>query len=406
MDINKNSGNFSLKSAGFYPQEEMLETRRKHSKLVIGIPKDNDKVETRVGLTPEAVEILVNQGHEVIIESGAGKGANYSDHEYSENGGFIVQEKGQVLQCDIILKISPLTEEELDKLKGDQIIFTSLTLPIQKEQYFRKLMKKKVIAVAFELLRDDDNSFPVLKGMSEIAGTTSVLIASEYLSSSQKGKGVLLGGVSGITPAEVLILGAGTAGEYAAKAAIGLGASIKVYDYSLIKLRRFQKHLGMRVYTSVFHPRVLGKDLQSADAVIGALYKREDTPQFLITEDHVRKMKEGSVIIDLSIDQGGSVETSQIRSIHDPAFKKHGVIHYCVPNIAAKVGRTASIALSNVFYPLIHKIGEYGGIMNYLKENRGLRSGTYIYNGILTNNQIGHLFNIPSRDIDLLMAAF
>jgi len=406
MDIKKSAGNFTLKNAGFYPQEEMLETQRKQSKLVIGIPKDNDLVETRVGLTPEAVEILVSQGHEIIIESGAGKAANYSDHDYSENGGFIVKEKGEVLQCDIILKISTLTEEEIDKLKGDQIIFTSLTLPLQKEEYFRKLMKKKVIAVAFELLRDDDNSFPVIKGMSEIAGTTSVLIASEYLSSSQKGKGVLLGGVSGITPAEVLILGAGTAGEYAAKAALGLGASIKVYDYSLIKLRRFQRHLGRRVYTSVFHPRVLDKDIQSADAVIGALYKREDMPPFIISEEHVKKMKDGSVIVDLSIDQGGSVETSKIKTIHDPSFVKHGVTHYCVPNVAAKVGRTASIALSNVFYPLIQIIGEYGGIMNYLRENRGLRSGVYIYNGILTNNQIGHLFNIPSRDIDLLMAAF
>jgi alanine dehydrogenase len=242
--------------------------------------------------------------------------------------------------------------------------------------------------------------------MSEIAGTTSIFVASEYLSKARDGKGVMLGGVTGITPTEIIILGAGTAAEYAVRAAMGLGASIKVFDNSLIKLRRLQKHLNTRLYTSVFHPNVLKKDLSTADAVIGAAYQKHNTPHFLIDEDMVKQMKEGSVIVDLSIDQGGCVETSEIRTIQNPSFVKHGVIHYCVPNIAARVGRTASIALSNVFSPLLLEMGEYGGITNFLREKRGLRNGVYIYNGILTSNQIGERFGIPSRDIDLLMAAF
>lgn len=397
---------FSLEKAGIFPQEEMLEVGRKHNKLVIGIPRDNHKIEQRVALTPEAVEVLVNQGHEVIIESGAGEAANYQDHEYSENGGFIVREKDQVYQCDVIIRISPLTEEEIDTLKGDQIIFTNINLSQQNAEYIKKLMQKKVIAIAFEYLREEDNSFPVIKAMSEIAGTTSILVASEYLNNSRKGKGVLLGGVSGITPTEIVILGAGTAAEYAAQAAIGLGASVKIFDYSLIKLRRLQKHVGSRLYTSVFHPKVLKKDIQSADVIIGAMYQHGNHPQYLLSEEMIQHMKEGSVVVDLSIDQGGCIETSEIRTIDNPSFVKFGVIHYCVPNIASRVSRTASIALSNVFSPMLISMGEYGGFINHLKENRGLRNGVYIYNGILTKKQIGDRFGLSSRDIDLLMAAF
>ncbi|KXB08908.1 alanine dehydrogenase [candidate division MSBL1 archaeon SCGC-AAA382M17] len=400
------SSYFSLEKAGIFPQEEMLEVGRKHNKLVIGIPKDNHKIERRVALTPEAVEVLVNQGHEVIIESGAGEAANYQDQEYSENGGFIVREKDQVYQCDIIIRISPLNEDEIDRLKGNQIIFTNINLPQQNAEYIQKLMQKRVIAIAFEYLREEDNSFPVIKAMSEIAGTTSILVASEYLSNSREGKGVLLGGVSGITPAEIVILGAGTAAEYAAKAAIGLGASVKIFDYSLIKLRRLQKHIGTRLYTSVFHPKVLKKDIQSADVIIGAMYQYGNYPQYLLNEDMITQMKDGSVIVDLSIDQGGCIETSEIRTIDAPSFVKYGVIHYCVPNIASRVSRTASIALSNVFSPMLIAMGEYGGFINHLKENRGLRYGVYIYNGILTKKQIGNRFGMTSRDIDLLMAAF
>jgi len=406
MADKKEKSEYAFGSTGFLPQEEMLEIGKKAQKLVVGIPTENRKYESRVGLTPEAVEILVNNGHEVIIENGAGKSANYTDNDYSENGAQIVDNKTDVFQCDIILKIAPPTIEEIELFRSNQVLISSLHFPSQSEEYIRKLMQKKTTAISFEGLRDEDNCYPVVRSMSEIAGTTSILIASEYLSNVNGGKGIMLGGVSGITPTEVVILGAGTAAEYAARAAMGLGAFIKVFDFSVTKLKRMQTNLSSRLFTSVFHPRVMDKHLRSADVVIGAMHVGETGPQFLITEEMVKEMKKGAVIIDLSIDQGGCMETSECRNHSNPVYTKHGVIHYCVPNIASRVARTASIALSNVFNPILLSIAESGGVQKELKQDVGLRHGVYVYNGILTNNRIGNYFGIPSKDIDLLMAAF
>jgi len=406
MTDKKEKSKYAFGRTGFLPQEEMLEIGKKKQKLVIGIPKENKKYESRVGLTPEAVEILVNNGHEVIIEKGAGAAANYTDNDYSENGAQIVDNKAEVFQGDIILKIAPPTIEEIELFKTKQVLLSSLHFPSQSEEYIRKLMQKKVTAISFEGLKDRNDCYPVVRSMSEIAGTASIIIAADYLSNMHDGKGVLLGGISGITPTEVVILGAGTAGEYAARAAIGLGAFIKVFDYSVSNLRRLQANLSDRLFTSVFHPRVMKKHLKSADVVIGAMHFGDKSPQFLITEEMVKEMKKGAVIIDLSIDQGGCVETSECRTHSDPVYTKHGVIHYCVPNIASGIARTASIALSNVFNPILLSVADAGGVQKQLKGDIGLRHGVYIYNGILTNERIGNHFGIPSKDIDLLTAAF
>lgn len=406
MADKKESSEYTFGRTGFMPQEEMLEVGKKKQKLVIGLPKENRKYETRIGLTPEAVEILVNNGHEVVIEKGAGAGANYSDTDYSECGGLIIDNKEEIYQSDIILKIAPPTIEEIQLYRNNQILFSALHFPSQTEEYIRALMQKKITAISFEGLKDKDNCYPIVRSMSEIAGTTTIHIAAEHLSNVHGGKGVLLGGVSGITPTEVIILGAGTAAEYATKAALGLGAFVKVFDYSVSKLKRLQSNLSERLFTSVFHPRVIEKHLKSADVIIGAVHLGDKGPQFLITDDMVKEMKNGSVIIDLSIDQGGSIETSECKNISNPVYTKYGVIHYCVPNITARVGRTASIALSNVFNPLMLSIADAGGVQKLLKDDRGLRHGVYIYNGILTNTRIGNYFGIPSKDIDLLMAAF
>ena len=406
MPAKFSSSNLVYGKGGLLPQEEMLEVGKKHSKLTIGIPKENKKFESRVGLTPEAVEILVANGHEILLERGAGNAANYTDTDYSERGAFIINEPKEVYQSDIILKIAPLTITEIDLLKGQQVVFSSLHFNSQSEDYVRKLIQKKVTAIAFENLKDSENTFPVTRSMSEIAGTTSVLIAAEYLSTVHDGKGVLLGGITGITPTEVLILGAGTAAEYAARAAIGLGAFVKIFDPSINRLKRIQSILGQRMFTSVLHPQVLSKHLKSVDVVIGAMHLGDEGPHYFITEEMVKEMKKGSIIVDLSIDQGGCVETSYCMNQLNPMYIKHGVIHYCIPNIASRVARTASIAISNVFSPILLKIGESGGIKNLLKDDYGLRHGVYIYNGILTSNRIGKYFGIPSKDIDLLMAAF
>lgn len=397
---------YSFGNTGFMPQEEMLEVGKKKQKLLIGIPKENKVYESRVGLTPEAVENLVNAGHEIIIETGAGQAANYSDTDYSECGGQIAENKVDAYNCDIILKIAPPTIEEIELFKQNSILFSALHFPSQSEEYIKKLIQKKVTAISFEGLKDKNNCYPVTRSMSEIAGTSSILIAAEYLSNVNSGKGVLLGGITGITPTEVVILGAGTAAEYAARAAMGLGAFIKVFDYSLAKLKRIQANLGQRLFTSVFHPRVMENHLKSADIVIGAVHLADQGPQFLITEEMVRGMKKGAVIVDLSIDQGGCIETSVCMNHTNPIYTKFGVTHYCVPNIASRVARTASIAISNVFNPLLFNVAEAGGVQKLLKVDKGMRHGVYVYKGILTNERIGNYFGMPSKDIELLIAAF
>ncbi len=407
MEETNNGIRFSLSKESLLPKEEVLETTLKRRSLSIGIPREADPYENRVSLTPEAVEILVNEGHQVILEHNAGKQASYSDHDYSECGAMIVDTVKEVLQADLVLKVSPLTFEEASMLKGGQTIISSLHLTNHTEKYIRKLMQKKVTAVAFENIRDKFEHYPVVRSMSEIAGIASILIAGEYMSNVHKGKGVLLGGVSGITPAEVVILGAGTAAEYAARAALGLGAVVKVFDNSVYKLKRLQTYLGQRIQTSIFHPRVLTNALQSADVVIGAVHLTgAEKKRYLITEEMVKNMKNGAVIVDISIDQGGCVETSECRDHGNPVYTRHGVIHYCVANIPSRVARTASIALSNVFTPILTDIGDAGGIENRLREDPGLRKGVYLFKGILTNAVIGKRFGILSKDLDLLLAAF
>ncbi len=398
--------NFTFPKSGLLPQEEMLEVERKSEKLIIGIPKESQKFESRIPLTPEAVEILVSNGHEVLIEDKAGEAANYNNTDYSEKGGMIVDTREEVFKADIILKISPPDLKESGMLRNNQVLISSLHLTRQTKEIIQSLMQKKVSAIAFEGIKDDNNSYPVTRSMSAIAGNTAVLIAAEYLSNIRGGKGVMLGGITGITPTEVLILGAGTAAEYAVRAAMGLGAYVKVVDHSVHRLIRLQSNLGVRLHTSVFHYRVIRKALKSADVVIGAVHHQKKQPRYYITEEMVKEMKSGSVIVDLSIDQGGCVETSECKSQVDPVFTKHGVIHYCVPNIPSRVARTASIAISNVFLPLLLDMGDSGGLNSMLREDKGLRHGVYMYNGILTNDLIGSLFDLPSKDIDLLMAAF
>ncbi len=397
---------FSFPQSGMMPREEMLEVGKKQKKLVIGIPREDHKLESRVPLTPEAVEILTGNGHEVILQSNAGKAANYSDTDYSELGAQIRDEASEVFKADIILKIAPPTRKETGMLHSQQILISSLHLNTQSKEFVEALIQKKVTALAFEKIKDENNTYPVTRSMSAIAGNTAVLIAAEYLSNTRGGKGVMLGGLTGITPTEVVILGAGTAAEYAVRAAMGLGAFVKVFDQSVHRLRRLQNNVGYRLHTSVFHPRVIQKTLQSADVLIGAIYMVEKGPRFYVTEEMVRGMKKGSVIIDISIDQGGCVETSECRNQVNPAFIKHDVIHFCLPNIPSRVARTASIAISNVFLPVLLNIGNSGGLNHALKEDQGLRHGVYIYNGILTSEYIGNLFDIPSKDLDLLMAAF
>jgi alanine dehydrogenase len=391
---------------GILPQEEMLTIGKKHKKLTIGIPREKQTVEQRVSLTPEAVEVLVDNGHEVILESKAGEAARYTDTDYSECGAFIVDNKKHVLNTDVILKVSPLESKEIEMLKGNQVILSTIHFGRQSEDYIRGLMDKKTTAIAIEQIKDEHGCYPIIQSMSSIAGISAINIAAELLSNQHGGKGILLGGISGITPTEVVIIGADTIAEFAARAAIGMGALVKIFDNSPHKLEELQRYLGQRCHTSIFHPKVLRRTLKSADVVIGALNLWDTGPRYFVTEDMVREMKKGSVIIDLSIDQGGCIETSEYRTLQDPVYTKYDVIHYSVPNLPSRVARTASIALSNIISPILVTIGSSGGFKPFLKANLGVRNSVYLYNGILTNEYLGNQFGIPSKNIDLLMAAF
>jgi alanine dehydrogenase len=394
----------ALAKSALMPQEEMLEVARKNNSLSIGIPKETSFQENRVSLTPDAVALLVINGNEVIVETGAGEGANFQDRDYSEAGAKIAYSTEEVFKANIILKVEPPSIEEIAMMTGKQFLVSALQLTIQPENYIKTLMAKKITAIAFDFIKDSEGMYPVVRAMSEIAGNTSILIAAELLANN--GMATMLGGIAGVAPTEVIILGAGTVGEFAARAAIGLGASIKVFDNNIYKLKRLQNNLNMPVYTSVIAPGILKEALRTADVAIGAIRSVKGRTPCVVTQDMISQMKFGSVIIDVSIDQGGCFETSRVTNHSNPTFKSYGVTHYCVPNIASKVSRTASSALSNTFSPLLLEVGESGGFEEFLRFNPGVRNGVYIYNGILTNKFLGESLQLPYQDIELLMAAF
>jgi alanine dehydrogenase len=394
----------SLTQTALMPQEEMLEVGRKKGKLFIGIPKEISFQENRVALVPDAVALLVNNGHRIVVETNAGKMANFQDHDYSEAGAQIVYSAADVYKADIILKVAPPSPQEIEMMQHKQTLISALQLTVQPEDFLKQLMSKKITAIAFDWIKDQDGIYSVIRSMGEIAGGTSILIAAEYLSNVNNGQGSILGGISGISPTEVVILGAGTVGEFATRAALGLGASVKVFDNSIFKLRRLQSDIGTRIFTSVIQPRVLAKHLKTADVVIGAIRAQQGRTPLVVNEQMVSEMKVGSVIIDVSIDQGGCFETSEVTNHSKPVFRKHGVIHYCVPNIASRVSRTASYALSTIFAPILLNIGEEGGVENMLRRDEGVRNGIYVYNGILTNQALGEMFKLPYKDINLFMA--
>lgn len=394
-----------MKEGGLLPQEEMLAIRNKKGSLTIGIPKETSYQECRVALNPEAVQFLTNNGHHIIVESGAGKHSRYEDVDYSEAGAEIAYDRQKVFQSNIILKVAPPEDDEIEMMPGHQTLISALQLTLQPKKTLVRLMQKKITAIAWDYIQDEHDIFPVVRAMGEIAGNTAILIAAELLSDYKTGKGIMMGGVAGVQPTEVVILGAGTVGEYACRTALGLGASVKVFDNSISKLRRLHNDIGNRVYTSVIQPKLLSKAIQRADVVIGAIRGSFGRTPCVVTEDMVRSMKSGSVIVDVSIDQGGCFETSRITNHEKPTYLKHDIIHYCVPNIASRVSRTASIALSNIFSPILLEIGEVGGCKHMIVQDHGFRSGVYIYEGQLTSQILGKVFELPYKNIEWLLAA-
>ena len=391
--------------AALSPQEEKLEVGQKKQKLYIGIPKETEFQEQRVALVPQSVGLLIANGHRVVVETGAGINANFSDNDYSEAGAEIAYDTQEIYKADIILKVTPPNDNEINMMKHKQILFSALQLTVQPKSALKKLMDKKITAIAWDYIEDEGGSFPVIRSMGEIAGTTAFLIAAELMSNANEGKGLMLGGVAGITPPEMVIIGAGTVGQFAASAAISLGVSVKVFDNSVFKLRRLQNEIGHKVFTSVIQPKVLEKALMRCDVAIGALRVPHGRTPCVVNEEMVKNMKSGSVIVDVSIDKGGCFETSKITTHEKPTFIKHDIVHYCVPNIASRVSRTASYSLSNIFSPLLLEISERGGCEKLIQTEKGFRHGVYIYKGTLTSSFLGESFGLPYKDLDLLISA-
>ncbi|GGH66546.1 MAG: alanine dehydrogenase [Bacteroidetes bacterium] len=393
---------FSFSSTQLVPQEERLAVSRKKGKLQIGVPRETCMQENRVALTPEGVHLLVSNGHEVLVETKAGEGARYTDRDFSEAGATIAYTPKEVFECDVVLKVEPPSMEELDLMKQKQTLISALQLKTCTREYFKKLMAKRVTAISYENIRDEEGQIPIVRHMSEIAGNASILIAAEYLSNVNNGKGYIMGGVTGVPPTDVVIIGAGTVGTYAARTATGMGASVKVFDKSLSRLKRLQAEMPIPIYTCVTQPKILEKALRRCDVAIGAIRSEGGRTPCIVTEEMVRNMKPGSVIVDVSIDQGGCFETSELTSHDDPVVVKHGVIHYGVPNIASRVSRTASFSLSNIFAQLLLSFGEEGGVEDSLRFRKEIRAGMYIYNGVLVNKAIGEWFDLPYSDGNLL----
>ena len=398
--MNQPSSPFSKQE--LIPQEETLEILKQKGELFIGIPKENQFQEKRICLTPDAVNALTANGHRVLIESGAGDAANFTDLDYTQAGATITKDTKKVFSCPLLLKVEPPTLSEIQFISPQTTIISALQIKTQSKAYFEELAKKRITAIAFEFIRDEDGNYPAVRSLSEIAGISSVLIAAEIMAATNKGSGLMFGNITGVPPLEVVILGAGTVGEFAARSAIGLGANVKIFDNSITKLRNVQSNLQQIVYTSTLQPKNLLKSLKRCDVAIGAMRGRDRSP-VVVSQTMVEHMKKGSVIIDVSIDMGGCFETSELTTHDKPIINKFGVLHYGVPNIPARYPKTSSVSISNIFTPYLLKIGEDGGLENSLRFDKGLRNGLYLYHGILTNKTVGDWFDLKYSDINFLI---
>lgn len=399
--------NDAQNQCGYIPQELLKELTRTGCRLHIGIPRETAEGERRLALTPEAVGILVEAGHRVVLESGAGLGINYSDNHYAEAGAEIVDSAAEVYQADIIVKILPPTSKEATLIKPRSTLFSLMQLHRFDLETLQILCNKRINAIAYELLQDNEQKSAILNLISEIEGATAISIAAELMSNIRGGKGILLGGIPGVSPTEVVIIGAGHAGTVSARAALALGASVKVFDNDINNLRRIQTLLGHGLFTSNFHPNVLHNAFRSADVVIGAMRYINSPKRYIVAEDLIKQMKRGALLIDLRVSQGGCFETTCCLSSKDPeVFEQYGVLHYCKPNISNQVARTTSMAVSNVLVPLFLELGDTGSLQTLARSDTGFRNGIYLYRGKLVNDYISSYFNIRSNDIDIYLSAF
>ena len=393
------------KETALYPKEQLLKIKEGNKTLFIGVPKEKSLQENRVSLKPESVEVLVSNGHRVVVETGAGDSANYSDKEYSEAGAELAYSAKEAFEADIIMKVEPPTIPEIGYIKRGKTLISAFQTGRQTAEFIQELNTKNITAIGYEFIEDKVGGLPLVRAMSEIAGSSVMLIAAEYLNTSNGGKGVIVGGITGVPPTKVVILGAGTVAEYAARAALGLGVDIQIFDNHIYKLRRLKHAIAQPVYTSTIDPGTLATAIKNADVLIGAMRAEKGRTKIVVSEEMVAQMSPGSVVIDVSIDQGGCIETSELTNLRKPVFRKHDVIHYCVPNIASRFPRTATNALGNIFTPTLNQIAEVGGVDDMIFSHKWFMKGVYCYRGALTNVHLARKFNLKYKDLNLLMAA-
>ena len=400
----KKSSFAALAKSELSPQEKLMKVKKGEHSFFIGLPREIAYQENRISLTPDAVALLVNRGHDVWVESKAGDGSKFSDKQYSDAGAKIVYSPQEVYKADVILKIEPPTVDELEHFRPGQTLISALQLGHTDPSFISALLKRRVTALAYEFIEDKVGGMPIIRALSEIAGNAVVSIAAQFLSNIDKGKGIILGGITGVPPTRIVIIGAGTVAENAARAALAMGADVRVFDNHLYKLRRLKHLLGHQIYTSTIDTYTLTQALKTADVVIGALRAEKGRVRHVVSEDMVQGMKENSLIIDLSIDQGGCIATSEITNHNKPTFKKFGVIHYCVPNIASRVAHTATTALSNIFTPTILRASEEGGVEEMIFSHKWFMKGVYAYKGSLVSESVARKFKMKHKSIELLLA--
>jgi alanine dehydrogenase len=360
----------------------------------IGIPKEILAEERRISLTAQGVYSLVKEGHQVYIEKGAGLDSRFSDEDFQKMGGEIVFSHEEVFKrSDLIIKVMPPTAHESEFLRPEQMIFSFLLTGLLTKNTVKNLLNNKVTAIGTELIEIAPKYRPLLVAMGEIAGNMMPQIAGRFLQCDTGGRGIAIGGFPGIPPATVVILGAGNLGYNSAKSFLGLGAQVIVLDEDISRLRYIYKELNGQVTTSVANHYSIERALKFADVFIGAVYQPSQKTPILITEEHLKLMKKGALVIDASIDHGGCVATSRPTTHSDPVFIKDGILHYCVPNIPAVVARTASRAMNNIVLPFVLSISR-DGIKETCRINRILASGIYVHDGKCTNKGVADLFDL------------
>ena len=397
-----------LKTTSFVVREFLLKVNKTHSALTIGVPKENTRFEKRLALTPEAVAILVDEGHKVIVEAGAGSSISYSDNYYSESGAYIVDSPAEVFEASLILKISPPTLQEVRMMRPRATVFSFLQQPMLSATVLEAMSAKRINALAYDLVYEQDGTSPFATAMSEIEGASAVTLAAELMSNANGGKGILMGGVPGVSPTEVVIVGAEVAGTIAALSALGLGAMVKVFDNDISKLRLMEHNLGRTLFTSTLQPNVMRNSFRSADVLIGAMEYINKPHRDRISADLIRELKHGAIVIDLRLAQGGCFETTMEACIPGAPtmFEKHGVLHICEMSISSRVARTSSIAMSNIFASLFLKMASGGGLVGLAQSDRGFSSGFYMFSGKMVNAYVANLFNFSVNDIGLFLPGY